>query len=186
MAHIPPPLYLGAAFAGGLALRAANPALGFGSGPVVVGVGGGLCAAGVFLTVAGVVQVRRAGTTIVPHRPVTALLTSGVYRFSRNPMYTGLTVAYLGGALLSGSWGPLLTWPVAILCLQVLVIGPEERYLGERFGDAYRVYRAQTHRWLGLVRRVSSAPAGSAEARTAADPMRTAGKAGKPGRGDRR
>src|SRR5450631_950384 len=46
----------------------------------------------------------RHHTTIVPHRAVSALVTTGPYRMTRNPMYTGLAIAYLGGALLSGSW----------------------------------------------------------------------------------
>jgi protein-S-isoprenylcysteine O-methyltransferase Ste14 len=64
---------------------------------------------GLVLTVAGVGGVIRHRTTIVPHHPVAALITTGAYRWSRNPMYTGLAIAYLGGALLVGSW-----WPAAL------------------------------------------------------------------------
>jgi protein-S-isoprenylcysteine O-methyltransferase Ste14 len=79
---------------------------------------------------------------------VSALITTGAYRMSRNPMYTGLAIAYLGGALLIGSWWPVLLWPVVIAAITALVIRPEERYLGERFGPAYADYCARVRRWL--------------------------------------
>lgn len=142
--RIPPPLYFGAAFAAGTALRSTGTSLRFGTGAATLTLGAAVVAAGAALAVAGVAQVTRAGTTIVPHRPVVALLTSGVYRLSRNPMYTGLAIAYLGATLLAGSWWPLLTWPLALLATRILVIGPEERYLTDRFGQAYRDYHSRT------------------------------------------
>src|ERR1700754_3868490 len=70
--------------------------------PTLAGVAGvGL---GLVLNVAGVAAVIRHRTTIVPHHPVATLLTGGAYRRSRNPMYTGLAIAYLGLAVLLGSW----------------------------------------------------------------------------------
>ncbi len=146
---IPPPLYFGAALAGGMALSSTGPAANIGSGVAKSAVGGVVLVAGVALAVAGIAQVRRARTTIVPHRPVTTLLTSGAYRISRNPMYTGLALAYLGCTLIIGSWWPMLTWPLALLAVRVLVIGPEERYLDTRFGHAYHEYRSHTRRWIG-------------------------------------
>ncbi len=147
--RVPPPLYYGAAFAAGMALNIGT-ALSFNTSAATIAVGASVMAAGVGLAAAGIAQVRRARTTIVPHRPVATLLTDGAYRISRNPMYTGLTVAYLGGIVLVGSWWPLLTWPLALLTVRVLVIGPEERYLTERFGQPYVDYRSHTRRWIGL------------------------------------
>ena len=148
--RVPPPLYYGAAFATGMALPNTGTALTFNTSAATIAVGVSVMAAGVGLTAAGIAQVRRARTTIVPHRPVATLLTRGVYRISRNPMYTGLAIAYLGGAVLVGSWWPLLTWPLALLAVRVLVIGPEERYLTARFGQPYLDYRSHTRRWIGL------------------------------------
>lgn len=168
---VPPPLYFGGAFAAGMALNVASSGLRFGTGPALLVVGSGVVAAGAGFVVAGIAQVRKARTTIVPHRPVTALLTSGAFRFSRNPMYTGLAVAYLGGVVLAGSCWPLLTWPLALLAVRVLVIGPEERYLDTRFGDAYRDYSSHTHRWIGLTApggRRSCTDAGERGTRTSA------------------
>ncbi len=90
----------------------------------------------------------RYRTTIVPHRPVATLITTGAYRISRNPMYAGLAVAYLGAALLVGSWWPVATLPVALVLTRLLVIGPEERYLERRFGPSYVDYRSRVRRWL--------------------------------------
>jgi protein-S-isoprenylcysteine O-methyltransferase Ste14 len=100
------------------------------------------------LAFSGVAAVIRHRTTIVPHHPVATLLTGGVYRLSRNPMYTGLAVAYLGLALLSGCWWPLALWPLVIVVVRQLVIRPEEHYLTQRFGQTYTDYRSRVRRWL--------------------------------------
>jgi len=155
--RIPPPLYFGAAFAAGLALRHTGAALSFGTPTPTLAVGAAVVASGATLVVAGVAQVLRARTTIVPHRPVATLLTRGVYRISRNPMYTGLAIAYLGAIPLAGSWWPLLTWPLALLAVRVLVIGPEERYLTDHFGQPYLDYQTRVQRWLPIARHSSSA-----------------------------
>ena len=103
--------------------------LGFG----ILAVGGGLC-------IAGIVEVVRHRTTIVPHSVVSRLVTTGAYRVSRNPMYTGLTIVYLGATLLSGTRWPLVTlpWPLAVYCL---VISPEEHILAARFASLYTTIR---------------------------------------------
>jgi protein-S-isoprenylcysteine O-methyltransferase Ste14 len=146
---VPPPLYYAAAFAGGMLLRGATMPLSIGGGrpaTVVLGVAG--LGAGIALAVAGLVEVVRHRTTIVPHHPVSTLVCTGAYRISRNPMYTGLTVGYAGATFLVGSWWPLLTLPLAVLAVRRLVIAPEERYLADRFGPAYADYRARVRRWL--------------------------------------
>ncbi len=146
--RVPPPLYYGAAFASGMALHATRAPLSFNTGPTTALAGGLILCAGAAVALAGVVQVVRARTTIVPHRPVSALLTTGAYRLSRNPMYAGLAIAYLGGTLLTGSWWPLVTLPAALSVIGVWVIGPEERYLASRFNQTYAGYRERTRRWL--------------------------------------
>lgn len=155
--RIPPPLYFGAAFAAGLALRRIGVALRFGTPTPTLAVGAAVVASGATLAVAGIAQVLRERTTIVPHRPVATLLTSGAYRISRNPMYTGLAIAYLGATPLAGTWWPLLTWPLALLAVRVLVIGPEERYLTDHFGQPYLDYQTRVQRWLPTARHSSSA-----------------------------
>jgi protein-S-isoprenylcysteine O-methyltransferase Ste14 len=145
--YIPPPLYYVAGFAAGVLLDRVVPfALGGRPATAVAGVVIGV--SGLALTVAGVAGVIRHRTTIVPHHAVATLVTSGAYRWSRNPMYTGLAITYLGGALLFGSWWPIGLWPLVVMTVAQLVIRPEERYLQQRFGRTYADYRARVRRWL--------------------------------------
>ena len=148
VAPIPPPLYYGAAFAAGMGLRAVTGPLSIGLAEVRIPLGAVVLAAGVALAGAGVATVMRHDTTIVPHRPVAHLLTTGVYRLSRNPMYAGLALAYLGVAAVVGSWWPFLTFPLGLLAVRLLVIAPEERYLAEHFGSQFADYRCRVRRWV--------------------------------------
>jgi protein-S-isoprenylcysteine O-methyltransferase Ste14 len=146
--RIPPPLYYGGAFATGMWLHAVRSPLAIGARPATAVLGGVIFTAGAALSAAGVAEVLRQRTTIVPHRRVSTLVTTGAYRISRNPMYTGLAIAYLGGALLAGSAWPLVTLPLALMAVRGLVIGPEERYLARSFGQSYAEYLARVRRWL--------------------------------------
>lgn len=146
--RIPPPLYYAAAFAAGMLLSGATVPLDIGGRPATAVLGGGVLAAGAAMALAGVAEVVRHRTTIVPHHVVSTLVTTGVYRLSRNPMYTGLAMLYVGGALLVGSWWPVVTLPVALLAVRRLVIDPEERYLASHFAPTYAAYRARVRRWL--------------------------------------
>ena len=144
---IPPPLYYAAGLAGGMAINGVV-ALPLGGRPATVVAGTVAAVLGLALALAGVAAVIRHRTTIVPHHPVTTLLTGGAYRLSRNPMYTGLAIAYLGLALLFGSWWPLALWPLVIVAVRHLVIRPEEQYLTQRFGQTYTGYQSRVRRWL--------------------------------------
>ena len=144
---IPPPLYYAAGLAGGMAINGVV-ALPLGGRPATAVAGVVVAALGLTLAFAGVAAVIRHRTTIVPHHPVATLLTGGAYRLSRNPMYTGLAIAYLGLALLFGSWWPLALWPLVIVAVRHLVIRPEEQYLTQRFGQTYTDYQSRVRRWL--------------------------------------
>jgi protein-S-isoprenylcysteine O-methyltransferase Ste14 len=144
---IPPPLYYAAGLAGGGAINSVVT-LPLGGRPATTLAGVAVAALGLALTFAGVAAVVRHRTTIVPHHPVSTLLTDGAYRLSRNPMYTGLAIVYLGVTLLLNSWWPLTLWPLVIVAVRQLVIRPEERYLTQRFGPTYTDYQSQVRRWL--------------------------------------
>ena len=144
---IPPPAYYGAAFASGMFLQGVAP-LDLPGRPATSILGAAVLVAGLALDVAGVATVISNRTTLVPHRPVRKLLTGGIYRFSRNPMYTGLAIVVAGGALLAGTGWPLLTLLPALVAVRQLVIKPEETYLAERYGPVYAEYRLTTRRWL--------------------------------------
>lgn len=107
-----------------------------------------LAAGGLALVVTSARTILARGTTIHPDGEVSTIVSDGPYRFSRNPIYLGLTVAYTGGALAQRTAVPLLGLPGVLLAMQKLVIEREERYLRERFGTAYTSYCAKVRRWL--------------------------------------
>ena len=117
--------------------------------------GGALTAAGLALVLAGVALTiwsaatfTRAHTTMIPWGQVSAMVTTGPFRVSRNPIYLADAIAYLGGTLLIHSWWPLLALPGVLLVVRRKVIDREEHYLTERFGDVYREYQLRVRRWL--------------------------------------
>ena len=90
----------------------------------------------------------RARTNPLPMRPASSLVRSGPYRWTRNPMYLGMLLLYLGVALLFDiSWALVLS-PAVVLLVGRLVIAREERYLEGKFGDDYRQYMTQVRRWI--------------------------------------
>ncbi len=95
----------------------------------------------------GALTMRRAGTNISPSRPTTILVTSGPFRFSRNPLYVAGAVLLLGLALaLNNLWGILALIPLSLV-MHYGVILKEERYLDEKFGAPYRQYRLTVRRY---------------------------------------
>lgn len=103
---------------------------------------------GVVLAAWGIITFRRARTAVVPHHPASQLVTTGPYSFTRNPMYLGLTIAYIGGAGVINSGWPLILLPVVLILLVRLVISREERYLSDAFASEYGAYRSRVRRWL--------------------------------------
>jgi protein-S-isoprenylcysteine O-methyltransferase Ste14 len=97
------------------------------------------------------VQFWRAHTTINPQRPgnATTLVTSGVYAWTRNPMYLGLSVLLLGWAIRLGTLTPLVLAPLFIPLIQFVQVRPEEHALRVRFGQDYARYCQRVNRWLG-------------------------------------
>jgi protein-S-isoprenylcysteine O-methyltransferase Ste14 len=143
---VPPVVYFGA-FAVMWALHWWRPWTTPG-GDVLAVAGLALVLAGVALTIWSAATFSRAHTTIIPWGQVSALVTSGPFRISRNPIYLADAIAYLGGTLLIQSWWPLVALPGVLVVIRLKVINHEERYLTERFGDAYREYQLSVRRWL--------------------------------------
>jgi protein-S-isoprenylcysteine O-methyltransferase Ste14 len=96
-------------------------------------------------------QFRRAHTTIDPHQPAAAstLVTSGVYGWTRNPMYLGLALLLAGFAIKLGSLTALAGPLLFVAVIQRVQIRPEEHALHMRFGQDYERYRQRVNRWLG-------------------------------------
>ncbi len=110
--------------------------------------GEGLLTMGLFLTAWGLVTFQREGTAIIPHQSASRLVVSGPYRFTRNPMYTGFTIAYIGVSALLGTAWPLLLLPFVLFSVYRFVIQREERYLVDAFGAEYVEWCARVRRWL--------------------------------------
>ena len=103
-------------------------------------------ALGFYYAGAAIVKFRRAGTGIPTFQAATALVTDGIYRFTRNPMYVGGVLMLAGLALLlSNAWLLLMLFPV-IAVLRWGVIAREEIYMEAKFGDAYRDYKSRVRR----------------------------------------
>jgi protein-S-isoprenylcysteine O-methyltransferase Ste14 len=116
-----------------------SPLTWFGAAPLSVG-----CV----FAAAGVCAFRRARTPVVPFVRCTALVTAGVYRRTRNPMYLGLVLISAGVAIFQGSLGAFLPLPALLWILQGGYIRAEERFLEEIFGGDYRRYKHDVRRWI--------------------------------------
>ena len=91
---------------------------------------------------------RGVGTGIVPFDPATALVTGGLYRYTRNPMYLGMVLLLVGVAIALGSLGAWLPIPVFVWIIQARFIVGEERFLEQTFGESYVAYKRGVRRWL--------------------------------------
>ncbi len=110
--------------------------------------GGLLMLAGVALTITGARTFRAADTPVRPFEPSSALVTSGPFRYSRNPMYLGMVLALCGTAVLFGSLAPWVVPPLFMAVIRHFFIGPEEILMEQTFGERYRAYRDSVRRWL--------------------------------------
>ncbi len=89
-----------------------------------------------------------AGTNISPLKPAISLVTSGPYRFTRNPLYLAMTLLFLGLTMLFNSWwGVILLVPLLVV-LHWGVVRREERYLQLKFAEQYTEYRSRVRRYL--------------------------------------
>jgi protein-S-isoprenylcysteine O-methyltransferase Ste14 len=103
---------------------------------------GFLCGAGAFM------EFRKAQTTLDPHGSVSGIVTTGVYQFTRNPIYLGFSLILIGFPLNSGTYWGLLLSPFFVATLNRLVIEREEAYLEKKFGDVYASYKSRVRRWI--------------------------------------
>jgi protein-S-isoprenylcysteine O-methyltransferase Ste14 len=145
--RIPPPLIYVAGLALGFLLEREFPVLVLRNIPSR---GAALVCVAVWaiLTVWSIGLFRGARTSMIPIKPTTALVVSGPYEFTRNPMYFGLICLYLGLALWFGVFWALILLPVVIAAMQYYVISREEQYLERKFGEEYLRYKARVRRWI--------------------------------------
>ena len=115
---------------------------------IVKYIGFALVVIGFLLGLGAVLAFRRARTTLDPYHPVSTIVTSGVYGFSRNPIYLSFLLMVIGIPLNSGTyWGIILAVIFILLCNR-LVVEHEEAYLGKKFGTTYGDYKSRVRRWL--------------------------------------
>ncbi|AWT14333.1 methyltransferase family protein [Stenotrophomonas maltophilia] len=147
--RVPPPLvmllcaaigYMGSRWQPGAALQL----------PVLELLAGLVMAFGVVLNLLPKLAFRRVGTTVNPLRPATSsvLVTHGVYRHTRNPMYLGQATVLAGAMLYLQNLTALLAVPLFVLYINRWQIMPEERALSARFPEAYAAFRQRVRRWL--------------------------------------
>ena len=110
----------------------------------------GLGTIGVGSAILGVTQFKKAQTTPNPQalEKVSSLVTSGVYQYSRNPMYVGLVLILFSWALYLSHFLAFVLLPIFILYMTRFQIQPEERILAQKFGKAYQTYKAKVRRWV--------------------------------------
>ena len=116
--------------------------------PLAVVSGALVLACGALGLTAAIRTLLRAHTPVDPYKGTTTIVTDGLFRFSRNPIYVSDVLLYVGLALLLDSWWALALSPVVIGVMNVGVIAPEEAYLQRAFGGEYLRYAQQVRRWL--------------------------------------
>jgi protein-S-isoprenylcysteine O-methyltransferase Ste14 len=147
--RIPPPL-VGLAIAAGMAWLAPQLPRLTGVPELRPALAMAIGAVGVAIDFAALLQFRRVRTTVNPLRPdrANALVTGGVFRYSRNPMYLGLLLVLVAWAVHLASPPALLGPVLFVLYVGRYQIAPEERVMARRFGAEYEAYRGRVRRWL--------------------------------------
>jgi protein-S-isoprenylcysteine O-methyltransferase Ste14 len=148
--RFPPPLV----YAGGYVLawalqrRLEFEIAGAGPGIVQAGLGWAAILAGLALMGWGLVTFVRARAAVFPNRPARQLVTWGPYRRTRNPMYVGMALIYVGVALVINWAWPLVLLPVVMVVMRTAIIRREERYMRSAFGEEYAAYCRRVRRWV--------------------------------------
>ena len=111
-------------------------------------IGVAIIVVGVVIVLAAARLFRRAGTPVPPTEPTTVLVTGGIYRWTRNPMYLGLSLILLGIGFATGSVWFFIALVAAVFAVTKLAIEKEEVYLADKFGAPYLDYKSRVRRWI--------------------------------------
>ena len=142
----PPIIFYGTFLLGTLAqwvwpLRLASGSFARIAGSLLIAVGVGLAGWGSY-------TMKKAGTNVMPSKPALAIVSSGPFRFTRNPLYLANALIYLGLTLLTNVFWALLFFVPMLVLVDWGVIRREERYLEAKFGEGYLAYKRSVRRWL--------------------------------------
>lgn len=143
----PPPLIYAGALAAGLLANVLFP-VAFLPRFLSRALGWPLIGGGLLLGLYGFRTLRGSGTNVDPYEPTTALVDEGPYRFTRNPLYVGMTLMYAGISARANALWPVLLLPFVLVVMRRGVIEREERYLERLFGEEYLRYKARVRRWI--------------------------------------
>jgi protein-S-isoprenylcysteine O-methyltransferase Ste14 len=116
--------------------------------PLAVAVGSVVLICGVVGLAAAIRTLLRAQTPVDPYKGTATIVTNGLFRFSRNPIYVSDMLLYVGLSLVLNTWWPLALTPVVVWIMNIGVIAREEVYLEQKFGNDYLQYKQQVRRWL--------------------------------------
>jgi len=146
---IPPPFFYAVTFIAAIFIQSRIPInFGFFRSVIANALGIILLVSSLFFLIRSLKQFFGSKNTVMTIRPATSLQTSGIYNLTRNPMYTGLAIVYLGLSCLIGNWWNLILFPVLVLIVQKFIIKREEKYLERAFGKEYLEYKLKVRRWL--------------------------------------
>jgi protein-S-isoprenylcysteine O-methyltransferase Ste14 len=145
---IRPPIAWALAVLAGLALHWLMPLPFMPAAAPAAWVGGAMFAVALALAVWAIATITRAGSNVPTNMPTTTVVEAGPYRFTRNPIYTGMFLGLVGLAIAFDSLWLLVALVPFALVIRYGVVAREEAYLERKFGDVYRRYRSRVRRWL--------------------------------------
>ena len=146
--YIPPPLFYFAIFYFALLLEQECPfGVDFLRRETTQFIGWVLCFIGAGVGGMTLLQFIRSRNSIVTIKSAHSLQTTGVYAYSRNPLYVSLFFLYFGMAVFWGNWWTFILSPFLVMIMKLYVIKREERYLRRRFGKEYKLYKRSVRRW---------------------------------------
>ncbi|MZR31399.1 methyltransferase family protein [Sneathiella litorea] len=144
---IPPPLFYMAFLVAGILLDSAwmNGHL---ASVYLTIIGGVIAIISLIYLIGTARKHKNVESNVEPWKPTTKIISDGVYKYSRNPIYVAMGLFYAGIAIAAGSWPALILLPVCLVIIRYYVIGREEAYLEDKFGKEYLDYKAKVRRWL--------------------------------------
>ena len=107
-----------------------------------------LVAIALLIAITAIIQFKRAQTSVEPWKPTTSIIETGLFGYSRNPIYLAFCIATAGIGLIINSWWVILGLPILVFLLWALVIRKEETYLEARFEGVYLDYKQRVRRWI--------------------------------------
>ncbi len=143
----PPPLIMATVILFGYGLHWVKP-LPINQAPALFMVGCGMILFALTIIAFTAISFFRARTHIEPWKPTSAIISTGIFRISRNPIYVGFCISTIGAGFILNSWWIVIAVIPLIWLLTIFVIRLEESYLLRKFGQEYRDYQQRVRRWL--------------------------------------